>query len=109
MANLQQGAALFGRGDHPVSLYQCSGDRLLDQNMNAGIEKDTCDFSVRFSWHGQAYGVNLADEVAPVSSPPDVAASCNVARGLLIDITNGNELNQTFSGKVCMDTRVLAA
>ena len=77
--------------------------------MNTGFQQTDCNFRVRFSWHGEADGVDAADRPAPVGGPFDLFFVADLSCGLLVKVANECKLSQAFRGEIRVNARVLPA
>src|SRR5205085_3100132 len=77
--------------------------------MDARFEERAGNLRVRLGRRGEADGVNVAQERAPVRSPTHTALFGDCARGLLIDVADGDEARLVLGGERGVYARVLAS
>jgi hypothetical protein len=75
--------------------------------MDSILEKSARNVGMRFGWHHQADCVHLANKVAPIPGPFDVALGRDLAGGSFIHIADQLEITQTIIGQRSMNARVL--
>src|SRR6185503_16907566 len=102
MSDLQERPTFSRRGNHFVSFGQGARNWLFHQDMDSGRQQATGYFAMRNSRNCQANGLDLANELAPVSRPLNSSFRSYCAGSLLIDIANGDKLRDAFIGQVCM-------
>src|SRR5207248_4646188 len=107
MADLKQRAAFVSRRNHAISFFECARDGLFDEDVDACFQKLAGNLGVRFSRDGEADGLTASDNVPPISRPFRISFDGDVVRGLFVQITNGNEFNQSLIIKRGVDARML--
>src|SRR5579885_388198 len=104
----QRRLAALGGGGHRVGLIYRARDRFFDEDVDARFEQRAGDLGVRLGRRGEADGVNVADERAPVGRPFRPALFGDRARGLFVRVADRDEARLTFGGERGVDARVLA-
>src|SRR5215813_7651853 len=109
MADLQDSISRFGRGDHSICLFKRAGNRFFNQDMNARREQPAGNLAMRFGGDSEAYGVDFADERAPISSRFDVEFRNELSETGLIEVADADKFATTLSRQVCVNAGVLTA
>jgi len=73
----------------------------------ARFEQSARDFAVNFGWHGDAGGIDPADQVAPVRGPIGFSFTADRAGCFLVQIADGNEFRRAFGGESRVNSCVL--
>jgi hypothetical protein len=97
MAHLEHGIAFFGSSNHAIRFFQIDGDRLLDQNVNPGLEQAAGDFGMRFTRHRETGRVDLSDQTAPIRSRLGMPFVGNGAGSFIIEVTDRGKTAQSFA------------
>ena len=91
LSDLKHGLATFRGVDHLVGFFERTRNRFLDEHVNACFEQSAGNLTVDFSGNGEADGVDVADQLAPVRGPISVSLGTDGARRPFVEIANGNE------------------
>jgi hypothetical protein len=109
MPYLKQRAAFQRGSDYPVRFFESSRDWFFNEDVNASFEQRRGDGGVRFRRHGEAHGVNAAQQVLPVNGPICFPLDGDLTRGLFVGIADGDELRAPFCGECSVKPGMLAA
>jgi len=107
VSDLEHRAALCRSANHLIRFVERSRDRFFNQDVNAGFEQSARDFAVNFGWHGDAGGIDPADQVAPVRGPIGFSFTADRAGCFLVQIADGNEFRRAFGGERRVNSCVL--
>src|SRR5262245_65833439 len=109
MTDLQDSISRFCRGDHSIGLFKRAGNRFFNQEVNACREQPAGNLAMRFGGDGEAYGVDSADERAPITSRFDLEFRNELSETSLIEVADADEFAETLSCQVCVNAGVLTA
>jgi hypothetical protein len=107
VSDLEHGAALCRSANHLIRFVERSRDRFFNEDVNAGFKQSARDFAVNFGWHGDAGGIDPADQVAPVRGPIGFSFAADRAGCFLVQIADGNEFRRAFGGERRVNSCVL--
>ena len=91
--DVQHGAAPAGDREELARLLERRGDRLLDENADAGLEQVGGDLEVLLGRHGDAREIDLADQLVVVGQRLRVVVGRDLLGAIAIDIDDPDQVD----------------